>query len=55
MCFDIVSKITVGISAVVQWVKNPTATAGVATELQVPSPAWFSGLKIPAWRQLGLQ
>ena len=29
----------------VQWVKNPTAETWVASEVQVQSPAWCSGLK----------
>ena len=34
-----------GVPAMVQWVKNLTAVARVAAEVQVPSPAWCSGLK----------
>ena len=34
-----------GVSAVVQWVKNPTAVARVAAKAQVRSPAQHSGLK----------
>ena len=35
----------VRVPAVAQWVKNPTAAAWVATEAQVQSLAWKSGLK----------
>ena len=34
-----------GVPAVAQWVKNLTAKARVVAEMQVPSPAWHSGLK----------
>ena len=34
-----------GVLAVAQWVKNPTAAAQVAVEVQVRTPAWCSGLK----------
>ena len=37
---------------VAQWVKNPTAAALVATEEQVQSPAWHSGLNELALLQL---
>ena len=37
-----------------QWVKNPTAAAWVSAEAQVPSLAWHSELKAPAWLQLRL-
>ena len=30
----------------VQWVKNPTAAAGVTAEVQVQAPAQCSGLRI---------
>ena len=35
-----------------QWVKNPTTAAQVSTEVQVPSLAWYHGLKDPALPQL---
>ena len=33
----------VGVPAVAQWNKNPTAVARVALEVQVQSPGWCSG------------
>ena len=36
----------------VQWVRNPTAAAQVAMEVQVRFPAGSSGLKDPALLQL---
>ena len=39
-----------------QWVKNLTAVARVATEVQVRSPAWYSELKgCGVGRQLQVQ
>ena len=38
-----------GAPTVAQWVKNLTAVAWVAGEVQVPSPAWRHGLKDLAW------
>ena len=38
----------------VQWVKNPTAMAEVAVEVQVESLAWCSRLKDPVLPQLWL-
>ena len=35
-----------GVPAVTQWVKNPTEVARVAAEVQVPSLAQYSGLRI---------
>ena len=41
-----------------QWIKNLIAVAWVAMEVQVPSPAWHSGLKdlllLQQWSQLWL-
>ena len=37
----------------VQWVKNPTAAAGVAAEVLLRSPAWCSGLRIQHCRSFG--
>ena len=37
-----------GVPAMAQWVKNPTAVAQVTAEAQVQSPAPHSGLKDPA-------
>ena len=34
-----------GVPAVVQWVKDPTAVAQVAEEVEVGSLVWHSGLK----------
>lgn len=36
---------SLGVPAVVQWVKNPKVAAQVAAEAWVLSPAWRSGLK----------
>ena len=47
--------LTVGVPAMAQWVKNPTAAAQVAAEAQVQSPAQGSGLKDPALLQCRLQ
>ena len=47
-------RIVVGVPAVAQRVKNPTAAALVAAEVQVQSPAPRSGLKDPASPQLWL-
>ena len=33
------------VPAIAQWVKNQATAAQVAAAVQVPSPAWFSGLK----------
>ena len=41
-----------GAPTVAQWVKNLTAVAWVAGEVQVPSPAWRHGLKDLALLQL---
>ena len=41
-----------GVPAVVQWVKNSTAAARVAAEMQVQVPAQCSGLKDQALPQL---
>ena len=42
-----------GVPAVTRWVKNPTAVAWVAAELQICSLAQRSGLKDPALLGLG--
>ena len=42
----------VGDPSVAWWVKNLTAVTQVAVEVQVCSPAWYSGLKDPALPQL---
>ena len=34
-----------GVPATAQWFKNPPAVTAVAVQVQVPSPAWLSGLK----------
>ena len=47
-------KVILGILAVVQWVKNPTAAAQVTVEMQVQSLAQHSGLKGQALLQLKL-
>ena len=47
-----VKEIAEGVLAVAQWVKNLTAVARVATEAQVQTSAWCSGLKDPAFPQL---
>ena len=47
-----IKKCFVGVPTVVQWVKNPTAMARVAVEMQVWSLAGHSGLKDPALPQL---
>ena len=41
-----------GVPAVAQWVKNPTAVAGIIAEVQVQSLAQHSGLKDLALLQL---
>ena len=41
-----------GVPAVLQWVKTPTAMAGVAAETQIQSLACHSGLKDLALPQL---
>ena len=41
-----------GVPAVAQWVKNPTAVVQVAEEAQAQSPSWCSGLKDQALPQL---
>ena len=41
-----------GVPAMTQWVKNPTASTWVATEVQVQSLAGGSGLKDPELLQL---
>ena len=48
-------ELRVRVLTVAQWVKNLTASGWVAAEVQVPSPAQHSGLKDPAWSQLGLR
>ena len=42
----------IGVPAVVQWVKNPTAVAQVSVEVVVQSPTHCSGLKDQALSQL---
>ena len=44
----------VGVSPLVQWVKNPTAAAQVTLEVWVRFPAWHSGLKDLVLLQLWL-
>ena len=43
--FYAIKNILLGVPAVVQWVKNPTAVAQVAAGVQVQSLALHSGLK----------
>ena len=43
-----------GVSAVVQWVKNPTTAAQFAAAVWVQSLAGHSGLEDPAWLHLWL-
>ena len=38
----------------VQWIKNPTAAAWIAMEVQIRSPAWFSGLWIQCCHSYGM-
>ena len=49
------SKGLLGVPAVAQWVKNPTAAAQVAAEVRVRSPARSSRLKDLALLQLWLR
>ena len=42
-CYKHGLKIKIGVPAMAQWVKNPTAAAQVAAEVQVGSPAWCLG------------
>ena len=44
-----------GVPTVAQWVKNLSAVARVSVEVQVPSPAQYSGLKDLAFLQLQLR
>ena len=37
-----------------QWVQNPTVAAWVTVEVQVPSPAWRSALKIQCCSSCGI-
>ena len=43
---------TSGVLAVAQWVKNLTAAAQIAAEVQVQSQGWCSGLKDPSLLKL---
>ena len=45
VCVYTYEKESTGVPAVVQWIKDPTATAWVAEEVQVQSLAQCSGLK----------
>ena len=44
----------IGVPAVVQWVKNLTATAWVTVEMWVPSPAVHDGLRIQHCHSFGV-
>ena len=48
----VLTKIILGVPAMVQWLKNLTAVAWVFEEVQVRSPTLCSGLKNPALPQL---